>query len=59
METFVVRIFHTPETGVDPDLRGQVEHVRSGTRRIFRSLDELATFLESADHDLIDLDNLG
>jgi len=59
METFVVRIFHTPGTESDPDLRGQVEHVKSGTTRIFRSLDELAAFLERADHDLIDLDNLG
>ena len=52
METFVIhlpgQVEHTAET-TSEELRGVVEHVRSGRRQPFRDGRELLTFLR-ADH---------
>ena len=46
MQTFLVRVW-TPAAGTDvpADLRGVVEHVRSGRRRTFRSERDAVTFI--------------
>ncbi len=50
METFIVRLW-TPGTGgdrIDPEIRGLVRHVASGTERPFASPAELLEFLATA-----------
>ena len=45
-ESFVVRIWYdTP--GEDGELRGEVQHVRSGQRRRFRGMEDLTTILRA------------
>jgi hypothetical protein len=47
VETFVVRVFVAAE-GEPVPLRGVVEHVASGSREPFESLDRLISLLETS-----------
>lgn len=44
---FIVRLWREPREipGAPPELRGSVEHLASGTRRYFRKLDSILSFI--------------
>lgn len=44
MDTFIIRLW-VPDTGVEPDLCGIVEHVRSGGQTVFQGREELLAAL--------------
>ncbi|MCX7707522.1 MAG: hypothetical protein N2204_05905 [Anaerolineae bacterium] len=46
-EIFIVRVWREPHASVEEgyESRGVVEHLRSGQRRYFRRLDDLAAFI--------------
>lgn len=45
-DVFIVRVWREPREDATPELRGVIEHLRSGERRFFRRLTDLTDFIQ-------------